>query len=296
MPSGFLPYARLLRLPNVMTAFADILMAACASGAASGLTVWLLLASGSLYLAGMVFNDLFDRHEDAKTQAFRPLPSGQVPVRRAWLIAHGLMLLGLAAAFMVTRSTNSFSRWPDALTVAVLLAAAILLYDAWLKRTPLGPVGMGLCRGLNVWLGLSAGAIDDYAGLELSFIIGVYIIGVTLFAKTEEATSQRRVLIAATVIMAIAWVMALTVPLMAPAAPWIYPYLLIGFGFYVGVPIGRAIHQPKPVHVQRAVKRCIFGLVILDATLATAYVGWPGLLIIALLVPAVILGRWVYST
>ena len=32
----------------------------------------------------------------------------------------------------------------------------ILLYDAWLKRTPLGPLAMGACRMLNVLLGMSA--------------------------------------------------------------------------------------------------------------------------------------------
>ena len=40
--------------------------------------------------------------------------------------------------------------------VAALLAACILLYDAWLKRTPLGPLAMGGCRMLNVLLGMSA--------------------------------------------------------------------------------------------------------------------------------------------
>jgi hypothetical protein len=44
------------------------------------------------------------------------------------------------------------------------------------------------------------------------------------------------------------------------------------------------------------VKRCIFGLVALDALLATVFVGPGGLLVLLLLPPAQMLGKWVYST
>ena len=78
--------------------------------------------------------------------------------------------------------------------------------------------------------------------------------------------------------------------------PFYYPYLLAGFTLYVGFPVAAAVREPTPKRVQQAVKRCIFGLVILDAVLATAFVGWPGLLIGLLLLPAIWLGKWVYST
>ena len=58
----------------------------------------------------------------------------------------------------------------------------------------------------------------------------------------------------------------------------------------------RAIANPIPERVQAAVKRTILGLVLLDAILATALAGPIGLAILLLLVPAKILGRWVYST
>jgi 4-hydroxybenzoate polyprenyltransferase len=48
--------------------------------------------------------------------------------------------------------------------------------------------------------------------------------------------------------------------------------------------------------VQTAVKRCVLGLAALDAVLATAFVGVPGLLLLLLLPPALALGKWVYST
>ena len=76
----------------------------------------------------------------------------------------------------------------------------------------------------------------------------------------------------------------------------LFPYLLVGFGFYVGLPVGRAVRRPGPREVQAAVKRCVLGLVALDAVLATAFLGAPGLLVLLLLPPALVLGKWVYST
>jgi len=76
----------------------------------------------------------------------------------------------------------------------------------------------------------------------------------------------------------------------------LFPYLLVAFGFWIGIAIANAIRHPTPKPVQTAVKRCILGLVLLDAILATAFVGLPGLLIGFLLLPANWLGKWVYST
>jgi 4-hydroxybenzoate polyprenyltransferase len=75
-----------------------------------------------------------------------------------------------------------------------------------------------------------------------------------------------------------------------------FPYLLVAFGFLVGVPISRAVRKPGPREVQAAIKRCVLGLVALDAVLGTAFVGLPGLAILLLLPPALTLGKWVYST
>ena len=129
-------------------------------------------------------------------------------------------------------------------------------------------------------------------------VVGLYIVGVTWFARTEEGVSRKFHLIGAAVVMALSLASAVAVPAQLPAgqAPVYYPYLLVLFGFAVGLPVVAAIRKPTPLMVQAAVKRCIFGLVLLDTILATAFVGWPGLLIVLLLLPAIRLGRWVYST
>ena len=76
----------------------------------------------------------------------------------------------------------------------------------------------------------------------------------------------------------------------------LFPYLLVAFAFWVGVPVWAAINKPTADRVQAAVKRSIFGLVVLDALLASVFVGTWGLLLMLLLPPAILLGKWVYST
>jgi hypothetical protein len=158
---------------------------------------------------------------------------------------------------------------------------------------------MGLCRFLNVLLGLSvaAGELPDW-GLHLAAAVGVYIVGVTWFARTEARTSKQSTLIAAAGVMLMGLVIALAVPTWFPPGTCspLFPYLLVLLGLAVGVPICRAIADPTPGLVQTAIKRAIIGLVLLDAALATATAGLIGLAILLLLLPAMYLGRWIYST
>ena len=76
--------------------------------------------------------------------------------------------------------------------LALLLTAAIFLYDAWLKHTVVGPVGMGACRFLNVLLGMSPAAPDVLwsRGLYLAVVVGLYIVGVTWLARNRGARQQ----------------------------------------------------------------------------------------------------------
>jgi 4-hydroxybenzoate polyprenyltransferase len=105
-------------------------------------------------------------------------------------------------------------------------------------------------------------------------------------------------LLGAAVVMLAGGLLALPVPLWAEpsAGTLMYPYLLVALGFLVALPVSRAVASPTPALVQAAVKRAIMGLVILDAVLATAFAGLLGLLILLLLMPALYLGRWLYST
>ncbi|MBY0460788.1 MAG: UbiA family prenyltransferase [Gemmataceae bacterium] len=302
-----LAFAQLLRLPNVFTAFADVTLGACvAATLLSGTTFafWLAyvlvaLASGCLYLAGMVWNDIFDLAEDKKARAFRPLPSGRVAVRTA--IVLGVLLFGAGVALAGLAGTLPQSEWThEPLAYAVGLVAAVLIYDGGAKRTPFGPVAMATCRFLNVLLGLSLipdAALDVERRIYLASVVGLYIVGVTWFARTEETRSRKRALALAASVMALSLVVALLLRAKLGATGTVaFPYLLVGFGFMIGLPVSRCLSDPSPGKVQATVKRCVLGLVFLDAVLATMFVGLPGLLLVLLLLPAMWIGKWVYST
>ena len=100
----------------------------------------------------------------------------------------------------------------------------ILIYDGGLKVTPFGPLGMGACRTLNVFLGMSpwlptlwnatpshpadADAVIAATALagqqvwwQIALANGVYITGVTWLARNEAGDSGRRALIGATVVV-----------------------------------------------------------------------------------------------
>jgi 4-hydroxybenzoate polyprenyltransferase len=302
--------AQLTRLPNVFTALADICLGALVAGAlpeewaAFGL---LLLASACLYMGGMVWNDFFDVEQDRKERPFRPLPSGRVTMRTAAALGAGLLAAGVAFAALADALAGG-SRL-NATLIAGGLVAAILLYDGWLKRTWAGPLGMGLCRMLNVLLGLSAAPewVGGW-GIYLAFVVGIYIVGVTWFARTEARSSSPHALLAAAAVMVAALLLGLAVPELgrtgvraaARTEPFLgsllFPYLLVALGFLVGFPVYQAIQRPAPARVQAAVKRAVFGLVLLDAVLAVGLAGAVGLALVLLLVPATLLGRWVYST
>lgn len=312
-----LAFAQLLRIPNVFTAFADIALGGCVAAAVLppmpaefwGAYVVLALASGCLYLAGMVWNDVFDLPEDKQSRAFRPLPSGRVSKGTA--VALGTFLFAAGLAMAGAAGLPGQAQWNhEPLVFAFGIVAGVLIYDGGAKRTPGGPVAMAACRFLNILFGLSLipeASLDIEYRIHLAAVVGIYIVGVTWFARTEEGRSRKRDLACAASVIGLALLLALLLraklalasgaskPLAALGTP-AFPYLLVAFGFLIGRPVARAIADPTAKLVQAAVKRCVLGLVVLDAVLATTFVGLPGLLLLLLLPPALVLGKWVYST
>jgi 4-hydroxybenzoate polyprenyltransferase len=308
-----LAFAQLLRIPNVFTAFADIAVGACVAaavlpafpGALAAAFVLIALASGCLYCAGMVWNDVFDLAEDTVSRAFRPIPSGRVRTATAVLLGTVLMACGLALA--AAAGAPGDGEWNyEPLVYAAGIAVVVFAYDGGLKHTFIGPVAMAACRFLNVLFGLALVPESSFAlefKLHLAAVVGVYIVGVTWFARTEEGVSRSRNLKLAFLVVLSALVTALVLRAkLHDTKPFhtlgtvLFPYLLVAFGFLVGLPAARAIGEPTAKRVQKAVKRLVLGLVVLDAVLATMFVGAWGLLVVLLLLPAMLLGKWVYST
>jgi 4-hydroxybenzoate polyprenyltransferase len=296
----WLALSQLLRLPNVFTAWADIFLAAIVIGIWPDRIIpflFLLLASTCLYWSGMVWNDYFDVEQDRRERPFRPLPSGKIRLGSAAGIGTCLLVGGVACAAL--SGPNGLHL--GALIIASVLAVNILLYDAWLKRTWAGPIAMGSCRFLNVLLGFSLVDIEGW-GVLLALVVGIYIAGVTWFARKEAGASNPKLLLGAAGVMLAGLLLSVAVPGAADAAGWphntsaLFPYLVAALGFTVGFPVARAIENPSPARVQAAVKQAVLGLILLDAVLATSLAGTFGILLAVLLVPALYLGKWVYST
>ncbi len=297
------PYAQLVRLPNVFTAFADVVLgwfALLATGTPARswpAFVLLLAASGCFYMFGMVWNDYADVEQDRRERPFRPIPSGRVSMRQAATLGVWLAVLGWG--FAATAAGASDVRPTSLPYVAGLLFFAILLYDGWLKRTWAGPLGMGACRFLNVFMATGIGdSLPSGARAYLALVVGTYIVGVTWFARTEARLSKRNALAGALAVMAAGLFLGLAVPAVTPTGRCsvAFPYVLVALGFFVGVPAGHALGRPTPAYVQKAVKRALVGLVVLDAALAAGLIGDLGWVILILLVPVLYLGRWIYST
>ena len=302
-------YVELLRLPAVFTAMSDLALGFLFTH--PNLQPWpvfvsLWVSSSSLYLAGMVLNDVFDAELDARERPSRPIPSGRIARRDAARLGIGLLLLGIVAGWVASLLVGRF----ESGLIATVLAALIVLYDGVLKSTALAPVAMGGCRTLNVLLGMSAAAADlsgvepgtawQSAGWLVAAGIGVYIAGVTWFARTEADTSHRGQLLAGTLVMLagiglVAWYPAWIEPRMDVPEQWTLFWLLICA--IIGVRCGRAILDPRAGFVQLAVKNCLLSLIVINAAAVLAMDGrfW-ACMVLLLLAPATLLGRWISST
>ena len=302
-------YLELLRLPNVFTAVADVAMGYIVTHpqqiTLNGNFARVLIASICLYLAGMVLNDVFDAEVDARERPQRPIPSGRIPLRTARAVGWSLLVIGTAFGWYVTATTDDLR----AGLVATALAVCILLYNGVLKSTIAGPLTMGACRALNVLLGMSVAATPWQQGnWVIAAAIGVYIAGVTWLARQEAGTSSRGPLTCATGVMLAGMLLlsqfhrfvdpmtaasALTNVALPPNWYW--------FWAIIAALIGRrcvwAIARPTPENVQAAVKLAILSLILFDASVCYAVAGREtALAVLALLLPAMFLGRWIYST
>lgn len=293
-------YLELLRLPAVFTAMVDIVLGfhlTHASFEPLPNFVGLLIASCCLYLSGMVFNDVFDVAQDASERPTRPIPSGRVSRRSAAILGSALMLLGVGSAWTVT---------PLSGVMSLLLVVAILAYDGYLKRTLLGPIGMGLCRFLNLMLGASGG---DFAGpadiwampqLAVAAGLGTYIVGVTWFARTEAKMSARTGLMGGLMVMdagiaALAWLVAANPHDGQQQAPLI---LLGVIAASLNMRAMNAITDPSPPQVQGLIKLFLLNYVTLSATLVYWQTGNPILAFgtACLVLPAMLISRLIAMT
>lgn len=301
-------WVQLLRLPALFTAMADIfagyLLTRGSLEAAPATLGLLLLSSSGLYLAGMVFNDVFDVEQDRRERPQRPIPSGRVTRRGAAILGSALLLIGVIAAAAI-QPVDSSAGW-NPLLIAGLIVAAVLFYDALAKRTWFGPLAMGACRFLNLLLGASTGdptfgAVFAVPQLWVAAGMGVYVAGVTWFARREATKSSRASLTGGLVVVdmglaiLLAWILNGGETEQQTSA-----VILLGV---IALTINRrsiiAVAEPSPARVQISVRTMLLSIITLGAMVsynATGDIIPAAAIAVGLIVPAVLLGRLIPMT
>ena len=142
LPRSLRPYASLMRLDRPIGTW--LLYWPCAwSVALAGvrgewaLFGWFLVGAFVMRSAGCVYNDIVDRDLDRRVERtrLRPLTSGRVSLRAAWVLVAGLSFIGLAVLLQLR---------PVAQFVALLSIAPVAAYP-FMKRITWWP---------QAWLGL----------------------------------------------------------------------------------------------------------------------------------------------
>ena len=284
----FWAYLQLMRPANIITAWADILAGYAASGFVLALTsmqtepisfvplAWLLLSTTGLYGGGVVFNDVFDAEIDAQERPERPIPSRRASTQGAAWLGSLLLIIGVAAASQVT--LLSF-------TLATSIALAALLYDQVAKHHPwLGPLNMGICRGGNLLLGVSALPVMLEQRWFLALIPIAYIAAITAISQGEvhggkSSTGILALLLIGAVISGILALGLLRDYQVFAAVP--FAALL---SWRVLPPFVKAAREPSPELIRCAVKAGVLSLIVLDAAIAAGFAGLSyGLVVLSLL-------------
>jgi 4-hydroxybenzoate polyprenyltransferase len=275
--------------------------AAASGGAVSPWRIGIACAASLLiYAGGLIQNDCFDFAEDRKDRPGRPLPSGRVSLGAAILVSSILAVAGAGLAILASPASG---------TAALVLLVVMTLYNAAGKRLAVvGPILMGLCRGLSVLIGAGVfgwSAFREPAVLIAACGISVFIATVTAIARRETLAFRvgpRRWIpagaIAATLASLISYLpwawLGSEIPPVAPFAVWAVFWALY---------CGRLLEgTPAPRTVQKAVGAFIGGLLFFQAALAAAAspVGDEGLIAPVCMLVAWPLfrltARWFYSS
>lgn len=290
----FIGYLRLMRLANIVTAISDILAGVAIAGSLISITfgrvaegplslgklmlqqdstetvkiiLLLMLATTGLYGGGVVLNDVFDAELDKRERPERPIPSGLISKRAAAIFGILLLLLGIvAAAFTNINNLLSLST-----LVATLIAIGAVVYDKWSKHHGFfGPLNMGICRGLNLLLGMSAAAYAIQFFWYLALVPVVYIAAITMISRGEVHGGSRKTLYAAAALYILVVVSILLVSFLNNTLTKSLPFVLF-FCLLIFPSLQAAILKPEGPKIGKAVKSGVIALILMNASWAAAF-------------------------
>ncbi|WP_411273637.1 UbiA-like protein EboC [Daejeonella sp.] len=275
-------YLRLVRPANVVTSVADVLAGIAISGYflngnINYSSVFLLcLSTSGLYAGGIVFNDIFDAELDKIERPERAIPSGAIRMGEAVILGFLLLIMGIAAAFYVSLFSGM---------IALGIAIAALIYDKFSKHDSfLGPLNMGLCRGMNLWLGLGILSYSFNQWQILGMIPLIYIFSITMISQGEVHGGKVRNLYIGGFLYLIVICFILTVARIKDNLLLSLIFLL-PFAFMILSPLVKAIEDPVGKNIGKAVKAGVVSLILMDAAWAATFGSIYAAMAIACLLP-----------
>lgn len=272
----------LTRPANLVTAIADVLAGMAIAGyfllsnPAPGPVGLLCLATVGLYGGGVVFNDIFDAELDAIERPERAIPSGTVSKGAATTLGVLLFAVGILATFWVNLTAGF---------LAIGITVASLVYDKYGKHHSLfGPINMGLCRGLNLLLGVSILPNEVLPWAWVGLLPIVYIGAITMISRGEvhggSATTLRIAGLLYALVIACLAALAQSRQQLGTALPF-----LILFGYYIFPPLWRAVSEPVGRNIGLAVKAGVLSLIVMNAAWVAAFASFPLALLVFCLLP-----------
>ena len=281
-----------MRPANIVTAVADILAGVAISGFffLTGVEyspiIFLILSTVGLYGGGVVMNDVFDADLDALERPERPIPSGLIKKREGTFLGISLLLFGIIMAFLVGPLSGS---------LALVTAVAALVYDKVAKHHVLfGPLNMGICRGLNLLLGISILPMMVERFWFLAIVPVIYIAAITMISQGEVHGGSRSILYVAAFLYLFA--MATIVYTAFSQGHGLIALLFVAlWALMVFLPLQKAIKRPEGKMLGRAVKSGVLALILMNAAWASAFGDVYVALIILLLLPLSIILAKVFA-
>ncbi|WP_257658066.1 UbiA-like protein EboC [Parapedobacter lycopersici] len=274
-------YLTLMRPANVVTAISDVMAGTAVSAlyfagwnGQLDLQALLLLVVSTigLYGGGVIFNDIFDARLDAVERPERPIPSGRVPLNRAMIFGTAWFAVGVFSAAAVSLLSGA---------IAVSIVLMCLLYDKWAKHHVVtGPIAMGMCRGLNLLLGMSLLAGVLPVVWWLAVIPVIYIAAITVVSRGEVHGGQRAPLLFAALLYAAVIGLIIYFGLWKGAA-WFGWLILLIFAFTIYAPLVKAIRTKAPLDIRKSVKYGVLALIFMNAIWVAAAGMW-GLTVVVL--------------
>ncbi|MVM36152.1 UbiA-like protein EboC [Spirosoma sp. HMF4905] len=272
----------LTRPANLVTAIADVLAGMAIAGyflipdSSAAPAGWLSLATVGLYGGGVVFNDVFDAELDAIERPERPIPSGTVSKSAAVGLGIALLIVGIGASFMVNQTAGF---------LAIAISIASLVYDRFGKHHNwLGPVNMGLCRGLNLLLGVSILPDQVMPWVWVGLVPIAYIAAITMISRGEVHGGSPTTLRFAGILYALVIGCVAALAQRQQQLGTALPFLAL-FGYYIFPPLWRAVKEPVGKNIGLAVKAGVLSLIVMNAAWVAAFSNFPMAFLVFCLLP-----------